>query len=528
MMKLILTYAIVFWSFFGFGQEVKLGLPMGHQSGIFNYELSSDGDLLLTCGRLTNQAFLWDTKSGKLLREYKIYNKPRQTNINRVNELTDYNMRIAKLISNDEQLILISESNSLQIYDIKRDTLIYEFKDLNGFQKFLISNDEEYIATEFVNENDELYLNRWQLVKGAKPYLKEINSIESWHISSVNPNYYDGVIEVFENNLEKVEKKVTGIKSPDGKLISVLSNADDLNIYNLSTQTILSKIKWRVDFPSFIEINWMTFSDDNKTLFIGTHLGVKSYDVLNGRGINYFRGSTGFGQNLTLVNGGKTLLNTIQVDQDTTFIEKAIFTTFANGSLTTILDFGFSLNPNNIVTNKKGNYFLNSLGVNTQNFKLKIWNVVDSPKLIKEFSGSATDFNFVEISPNEKYFSVPIQNKVQVYRISDCKFLKEIECKRNLAEFNGMNDEFLTVEDSNIIVWNIDPFMVKTKLISEHKESITKMFISEDGQRFFTVDMMNTLIIRDAKTYNVIKKLVLPDVDVIIWRICSNNSWTTW
>ncbi|MCF8434805.1 MAG: caspase family protein [Crocinitomicaceae bacterium] len=177
------------------------------------------------------------------------------------------------------------------------------------------------------------------------------------------------------------------------------------------------------------------------------------------------------------------------------------------------MDSGLSLNPNIIVANKKGNYFLNTIESNTQNSKLNIWNVVDSVKLIKELYTSNFDIDFVKISPNEKYLSIPAQNKVQIYNTSDGDFLFEIESKRNRTEFNGINDEFLSIEDNKIIVWNIDPFKLKVKLNSEHEEMIYGMFISVDGQRLFTFDFEN-IIIRDANNYNVIKKLVLPDVTI--------------
>tara|TARA_R110002050_G_scaffold123183_2_gene241829 strand:- start:269 stop:3700 length:3432 start_codon:yes stop_codon:yes gene_type:complete len=317
-----------------FGQELKLGLPLGHSKLESNYsqiDFSSDGKYIITTSK--RKLFLWDVDSGKLLSVFF-----EQLGINTGCIVC---FQVIRFSPDSKKIITITEDNQLEFWDVitgeslnsinlgKDDIYDIDFNELNNTLKICFrkenskiwnldnmqiidsnadcSNNLPYGFRWSYNKKFKVFKNYNNLTKGVElinssmnTVVKVFNDPES-HFkriifgsvtfspdeNSILTSSYDGTIRLTDIKTGKLLKIFNGGKGKENKLKFnrkenkfVSLSESYAEIWDISSGKIIQTIKLHT---STKPVKNIFISKNNKDLFIGKKLYSNIYDFDTGK-----------------------------------------------------------------------------------------------------------------------------------------------------------------------------------------------------------------------------------------------------
>ena len=289
-------YFILFallWSNLSFGQEVKLGLPIGHTKEIKSIKLSSNGKYLLTAS-LDNSVLMWDIASGKLLKTFNHHTEG----------------VLGAIFSPDEKYILsYSRDAKAFLWDISTEKVIKTFEghtswvtsaDFSSDGRFLITASEDKTACMWdVSSGKLIYKLDRNIFYTPEPILEAegMTMRIPWTGKSAVPEAVfspdmKSLITASGDQFIKIWDPISGrrilsLEGPDLLTMIELSNNGKLIACVLENHSVsvwdITKGKQLFNFEDVGVINSVKFDHNSERLIISSAAkGVKVYNLMNG------------------------------------------------------------------------------------------------------------------------------------------------------------------------------------------------------------------------------------------------------
>ena len=250
-----------------FGQELKLGLPLGHSKLESNYsqiDFSSDGKYIITTSK--RKLFLWDVDSGKLLSVFF-----EQLGINTGCIVC---FQVIRFSPDSKKIITITEDNQLEFWDVitgeslnsinlgKDDIYDIDFNELNNTLKICFRKENSKIWNldnmQIIDSNADCSNNlpygfRWSYNKKFKVFKNYNNQTVLLQCISEIQNYFN--IDKWQINqpiiISEVENLIGSVKG--------VQTVEDITFKNINGESLgYSKYKYgfekatlkRIIYPS--------------------------------------------------------------------------------------------------------------------------------------------------------------------------------------------------------------------------------------------------------------------------------------
>ncbi|MFH2141693.1 MAG: caspase family protein [Bacteroidota bacterium] len=324
MMKLILFFSAIIFSSFAVGQDIKLGLPVGHTEKINSISYSPDGKIIVTCSN-DHTAKIWDAKTGKLLYSLEGHSDI----VNSVNVSSD-NERIVTAGDNSAKIwsaqtgkllfsiedkncnytilsakfspdskTVVTTSKSVKIWDVVTGELL---NSLDGHSDWILNANFSMDGKKLVTASSDSTAIIWEtssgrmlnILKGHKGFVQNANfSPDGKRIITASkdniPRIWDAqsgelilTLEGHKKTWWDYEPFYNGQYSPDGKIIVTASIVDETaKIWDAQT----GKLLYDLDDHSYGVFSF-SFSPDCKNITIssaGRGQGVKIWDLQTGK-----------------------------------------------------------------------------------------------------------------------------------------------------------------------------------------------------------------------------------------------------
>ena len=130
--QILFFAAIIICSHTGYGQDVKLGLPLGHSSGIEDINFSPDGKYIVTASE-DKQVIIWDVRTGK----------PVQLLIGH-----KFGVTSAKFSDDGKTVISTSIDGTVKFWDVFTGKVLSSFNHPGTVISALITKDQKYFSEQ--------------------------------------------------------------------------------------------------------------------------------------------------------------------------------------------------------------------------------------------------------------------------------------------------------------------------------------------------------------------------------------------
>ncbi|TGV04837.1 WD40 domain-containing protein [Flavivirga rizhaonensis] len=492
------------------GQELKLGLPVGHTAGVNKAFFSPDDKYVLTIA-LDKNAKVWDSETGKYLFSLKENNNYRDAiyspNGNKIATLSGYTLPKPRRYTT-------------KIWDAKTGKLIcnleanYEFS-MPYTQQGYISNPFNPDGTRIVS-----FIKNDSIIKILDTSTGEMIHRLVGHKNSIKSAFYntDGskiitttelMAKIWDANSGKLLHDLMGhtesinsaLFSLDGKKI-ITTSKKSMKIWNAETGELIKSISMNYDIPGYPlfspeEELLITISDNDvklKTRFINLKTGEYKPD---------FKRCT---KSLNFSPNGKKIIATYR-NKDVAHIIDA-----KSGKLLDSLKINkryfyydyaeFSPNGKKIVT------------VSAQT--AKIWNA-ESGKLICNLENHARFISDIALSPNEKYVAVAQgSSSIRILDFQSGKLIHTLENQHYVRsiKFNNDNNKLLSVSNKIVKIWNVKTGQL-SKTLNEPDFRFKCASFSPDGNKIVTGSYHKSVKIWDTNSGDLLKSTPrLPDTSL--------------
>jgi WD40 repeat protein len=392
-MKYLYFFLIaVVWHNFSFGQEVKLGLPVGHSGPISFIEYSPNEKLLITI-TVDGSSKIWDTSSGKCIS-----------------------------ILQDSGLNFGVKSVS---FNYNGSLCSIEYK--SGWTSYWETASGLFLKSEMTNPT---------FVDPAKGYHREFQSKQKVKLlnDSILQLDMDTLIEnrlIYLNHTEKIN---CFLFSNSGNYIVTGSNDNTAKIWNTADGTLIHSLDGNQNLIDRIEYSL------NEERFLTTFKFesniARIWETKTGRLISTLQGHSERIRNVNFNSDGSCVVSS---SEDKT----AKVWNANNGELLFTL-VGHTKSVNSVNYNQNNDKLLTSSGDGT----FRIWSAIDG-KIISISKKMSNGFISARYSPDEMYILTSSEDgKVRIWDSSTLKILKTI--KGNYPFFGA----FFTLDGKNIVLIN--------------------------------------------------------------------------
>jgi WD40 repeat protein len=281
MMKLlIVAISFMYLCQSSFGQEVKLGVPRGHNDNIEFVTYSSDGKLVAS-GSNDHTCKIWDEQSGKL-----IHNLPHNAWLNE-----------AAFSHNNKLIATASVDSIVRIWDVSTGQIIHQLGATDGFIHTVAFDKND----EFLVVGAEKYVLIWNLQSGELVNKFQGPSKPNYRLPMLSRiNHSNGTIITLTENMNTVNinsitngELIGAIKldhksasgdtrlciQQNGQHLAVSKN-NAVSVYNIGSKKRMYKLQATAD------VNSIEFSRDNQFMVISSNSEVQIFDVATGNQVN--------------------------------------------------------------------------------------------------------------------------------------------------------------------------------------------------------------------------------------------------
>lgn len=491
-----------------FGQEMKLGIPIGHSGEITAAKFLPNGKRVLTVSD-DKTIKLWDVVTGKLL----------------LNIQGELGRQESIEVSKDGSRLLIIYNDAYRLWDLNAGNIIQEIKESTAFGSYAFSPEGEYFFITSSNKS-VLYSSKTGLpaleLKRKKSW--EGKGIEFADFSPDNkrivkshslsaPEIYDlqsgEEILQLEGENAKYIKKVK--YSPNGKLIAGYTLENEIMVWDATSGLLLHSLKGHKEF-----LKNLFFSPNSDRLVTQEIISStpKLWNLENGKFIKDLDGIVSF-RKLQFSKDGKSIIITgigeymwFEIENGQVFSkrkkdEKFIYFIpnsndyLVTNSASTYVAKNDDLNqkvnlsaPNGfefLDGNKDGSQIIGS----TKGNKAAIWNV-QSGELLMELKGYT---NFVEkafLSPSETHLITESYGKSNYWKLENnilTSLKNPIKDSIELLRFSpdGKTIVILSSKDEETVsLWNADDFTCINPNLK--KKGIQNITMNNEGSFKFTDD----------------------------------------
>ncbi len=437
-MRRLLIILLVGLASYSLGQDVKLGVPIGHSDIITSARFSSDNKLVLSSS-LDKTIKLWEVNSGRLIRTI-----PFETNF-----------RPGCIFSPDGSEIIACSADSIVFWSTLNGDLLKVVKLKNG----------GYIHSIQFGKNDNILI------------IKSQYKISAWDLKQekeVN-NYYSGYSkQIYSHSIH-----------PDSSLVLISDSEENVRLYNYITDSVI-----KIADSDSLKLNDATFSPSGDIFTTITDNWIRVWSSNDLQVLHEFEAADQPDLFRTKISSDNESIATSAYDDSTILIFNLIsgrsasirhndlvydfeFTNEDNNLLTTSRDsticlwdlnkgeLKYRLRQNHgtaykLILSKSGQQFLSI----AHDKSISLWDT-ESGNLITKFSGYADVPTSIEFSPDEQFISNGAWNgNINIWNLKSGKIHKTLNGHSDLiarTSYSKDSRQLLSGSfDSTGILWNIE------------------------------------------------------------------------
>lgn len=450
--KHIYLAILIFWSsFVSFCQEVKLGLPLGHDRPVIDAQFSKKGKYILSAS-WDGTAKLFETTSGKLLHTMDVSKSGGVSSI--------------QFSPNEKYIIATSKEGTPKVFDVETGTFMFELGDFNSYSA-IFSHDGNYVVTSVEYGKVSLYdFSSGDWIRSLSTESSERKAFVKFSPlkNTIVVSKY-GTVDVFNLESEKALFSWTNEKgwvtslnfSNNGDLVVVGYENNDVNVYNIKFGKLIHSFNDQLK-----SINSVQFSTNDEYILLGSSDGeVKLYNTISGILMNTFY----FSPN-----------DSVQYSPDGNFF----LTTSAEPASCKLYDVktGELIHSFNDFIGMLNNVRFSDNGkliVFATDDKSKLYDV-NSGLLIKLFESRSHPINSIKISPNS--------NQIATANTNGKSLIVDLNSGKTL------------------------------KYITQSEDALLDLKYSLDGNYFVTAAKNGTINVFDAKNWNLLNSIKNPNASI--------------
>lgn len=261
-----------------FSQEVKLGLPLGHDRPVIDAQFTKNGKYILTAS-WDGTAKLFEINSGKLIHTFNVSSSGGVTSI--------------QFSPNEKYIIATSNGDNPKVFDVETGSFMFEIGDFNSYSA-IFSPDGNYVVTSVEYGKISLYdFSSGDWVRSLSTESSERKAFVKFSPlknTVIVSNY--GTVNVFDFKSENVlfswsneNGWVTSLNfSNNGDLVVVGYDNNDVTVYNIKSGKLIHSFK-----NPLKSIHSVQFSPDDEYILLGSSNGeIKLYNTISGFLMNSF------------------------------------------------------------------------------------------------------------------------------------------------------------------------------------------------------------------------------------------------
>ncbi|SCX99462.1 WD40 repeat [Nonlabens sp. Hel1_33_55] len=407
--KITHLFIILFlFSLITLGQELQVGLPIGHSSMINSSKFSADGKYIVTTS-FDETARVWETSSSKLLHTFVGHSA---------------NLLDAEFSHNGKMVVTASSDNTAKVWETATGKLLLTLKGHSKTVRSATFNpDDSNIVTISADNTIKVWkTDNGKLLRTLKEHTDWVLSVEfSPDGKSILTSSRDSTAIIWDARSKRLLKRlkghtniVTSAKfSPNGKQIMTSSYDSTSRLWETSTGRLINELKGhrRKIEASLISPNGktaVTVSGDQTAII---------WDLKSARILQVLKGHTGSIISLDISKDGRNIATgsedgTARIwEADTGILKK----TLDNGSFVNSIN--FSSNGQNIMTSSQSDSTL-------------LWDVL-SGRLLHKFEGVVLRVNSAKVSADgNKLLISSYGNKLLIREISTGKKVQTLQSNK--------------------------------------------------------------------------------------------------
>ncbi|MGJ8685129.1 MAG: caspase family protein [Nonlabens sp.] len=540
-LKTLSATILFFIAFISLGQELKLGLPIGHTSDVNSSQYSSNGDYILTYSE-DYTLKLWEAKSGKLIHDFKGHSDQ---------------VTCAQFSPDNKKIVSASYDKKVRVWDVKTGKLIHILDGHNELINFAeFSPDNQFIVTtssfdhtarvwnsktgllhqiiEFENSDSfassarfspnskllvtascdktvkiwDLQTNRVKLILEKPDDQKIIGCLAQFSLDGkLIITTYSNILRIWDAESGKLkseskahsERIIDSEMSPNGKFIVTVSTDQTAVLWSTDTGKVIHK------FEGFTGLkNPVKFSSDSKYIIIPVNNGATIWNVSTGKSKLILKNHIDDVYSADFSPSNDFVI-TSSADQTCKISDasngKIIKTLSGN---TGLISGKFSPDGNSIVF-KTWDDALTIIDLKSGKKIQKLWSAISDK--YQKWSYNISDF---EYSPNgRKLVSIIEEKKIKLWDVDTGKILLTYEPKTD----NGNSIRLFTrfSQDGEILI------------VGDFNESVT-FFNTTTGKQIQKIDIRQDIAeLSSSNKFAITMKFnyekTIDSWDILLWNI---------
>ena len=463
------------------GQEVKLGLPVGHTGDVNSAEFSPNGKYVVTSSE-DGTAKLFEVTTGTLIHSF--------------NDHTAFVLS-AKFSRNGAFIVTASRDSTIKIFNVFSGALIRSIQTKSSYplSAEFSPNGNRIIAQCVSDPSYKISRRTCKIFDATTGNL--IHSLEEASYGVFNPNgnlfavaFPDNAARIYETNSRKLihtlkghSKTISSVQfSPDGRYVITASYDSTSKIFDVSNGNLIHTISDNTD-----KLNRSRISPNNKhaiTLaFDGT---AKIFNISTGSLIHTLNTNIYFSSSPKFSSDGKFVILTENSPLDS---PKVLLYNVSTGELQYSLE-GHTWYILSANFSSDGNYLVTSSSDNTAH----IYNL-NTGKLIHILKGRTDFIRSVQFSSDDEHIVYCSNRSAKIFDSSSGMLVhvfKENNERAFLAEFSP-NGKLVAIAfgESLVNIFDVSTGDIISKLKTPFEDkSIRRMHFSPDGDYLIVNDLM--------------------------------------
>ncbi|HQN92567.1 MAG TPA: WD40 repeat domain-containing protein [Prolixibacteraceae bacterium] len=473
-------------------QEVRLGLPEGHNVPVHNAIYSPDGKYIVSYDE--QHVIIWNAKLGKAIGKFNPFNEY----IEKI-QFSQNSKTLLIVASNSFMLIevisgkIITESKNWLFYinaelcaDNKHVLLVLHSSIPSKKSKIVLFNIESGNYNTLVRDSDtEITAEFCHLHNKVLGVLPKKNTIKLWDIPNTNS---DISIKNLKNNVN------TAKVSPDGKYLIVVYNDASIQIWDIEDKKLVLE-----NNTADLNLKYCSLSNDNSKFVIARENSAVFYDMQNIKDTFY-------------IDGDFSNLNELCFLKD----NNTIVFCFDDGEVE-CWDFSEKIKLRTFKVQLEGPYIRYSINVNiglvitsgSNDRSPKIWDL-NTGKLLNTLVGHSDFIESMNFSNDNKFLvTTSADSKIIIWDLRTGEKLQSLSTKITPIGWNAYQSElrniFVIASDTNNLISirnlrNGNIFKPNTKIAPSYNTKSYDWELSSDYRRLliYSQDESNIIELWDV------------------------------